>query len=184
MATCRDIITRALQQARIVPLGRQPSDKEAEVGLVALQGIYDGWFANGMFGTLKDVDATGTYEASEGDRVTGATTVTKPTQVDDGCSPTGKRPPYELSAIVDVDAGENWLWSSGAWVNCSGLALGDNAPLSERDREGLSSYLAIYLAEGFGQSVGPMTAQRGLKFVGSVSHKFGSTQASQAAEFF
>lgn len=36
MATCRDIVKRALQQARIVPLGRDPSAKEVEAGLLAL----------------------------------------------------------------------------------------------------------------------------------------------------
>ena len=184
MATCRDIITRALQQARIIALGRTPSDKEANAGLLALQGIYDGWFVSRMFGELKDVEATGTYEANEGERITGASTVTKPTRIADECSDTDYRPPYELSAIVDVTNGANWLWSNGTWVNCSGLALGDNAPLAERDSEGLSSLLAIYLAEGFGQAVGPMTARRGMLFNGSVSGKAGSTQPEQAREFF
>lgn len=184
MVTCRDIIKRALQQARIVPLGRDPSAKEAEAGLSALQGIYDGWFASGMFGRLKDVDATGAYVAEEGERITGAATVTKPTQVDDESSPTGKRPPYELSAIVNVTAGANWLWTDGAWVNCSGLTLDGIAPLASRDKEGLSSLLAAYLAEGFGQSVGPKTEARGIRFQGNVSHKFGSTQPEPVAEYF
>lgn len=181
MATCRDIITRALQQARIVPLGRAPATKEAEAGMIALQGIYDGWFASGMFGTLADIDASGDYEANEGERITGATTVTKPTLID---SETGYRPPYELSAIVDVTNGNNWLWIGGAWVDCAALTLTDDAPLSSRDREGLSAHLATYLAEGFGQSVGAMTARRGQMFVGNVSYKFGSTQADRTAEYF
>lgn len=183
MATCRDIITRALQQARIVPLGRAPATKEAEAGMVALQGIYDGWFASGMFGTLKDIDASGDYEANEGERITGATTVTKPTQID-ADTDTGYRPPYELSAIVDVTNGNNWLWAGGAWVDCVGLSLTDEAPLSNRDREGLSAHLATYLAEGFGQSVGAMTARRGQMFVGMLAYKFGSTQAARSAEYF
>jgi hypothetical protein len=184
MATCRDIVTRALQQAGIVALGREPSAKEAEAGMLALQGLYDGWFASGMFGTLKDIDASGTYEANEGERVTGASSVTKPTRIADACSASRYRPPYELSAIVDVTAGANWLWIDGAWVNCSGLALGDAAPLSTRDSEGLSSLLASYFAEGFGGSIGPMTARRAAQFQGNVSHKFGSTQAPVEGDFF
>lgn len=137
-----------------------------------------------MFGTLKDIDTTGAYTANEGERVTGAASVTKPTQVDAGCSASGKRPPYELSAIVDVTAGANWLWIGGAWVNCAGLTLDDAAPLSTRDQEGLSSLLASYLAEGFGESVGPKTEARGIRFQGSVSHKFGSTQPEPQAEYF
>lgn len=184
MATCRDIVTRALQQAGIVPLGRDPAAKEADAAMLALQGIYDGWFAGGMFGTLKDVDASGAYAANPKERVTGAATVTKPTQIEDGTSETGYRPPYELSAIVDVTNGANWLWLDGAWVNCTGLTLDDEAPLSSRDREGLSAFLAIYLSEGYGGAVGPRTEARGVRFQGSISHKFGSSQAAPVGEYF
>lgn len=184
MATCRDIITRALQQARIVPLGRTPATKEAEAGMIALQGIYDGWFASGMFGTLTDIDTSGAYEANEGERIIGASSVTKPTQIEGADTESGYRPPYELSAIVDVTNGNRWLWIDGTWVDCAALTLDSEAPLSTRDREGLSAHLATYLAEGFGQSVGAMTARRGQQFVGSVSYKFGSTQGARTAEYF
>lgn len=184
MPTCRDVIKRALQQARIVALGRDPSAKEVEAGMLALQGLYDGWFASGMFGTLVDVDASGTYEANEGERIAGASSVVKPSQIEDACSDTGYRPPYELAAIVDVTAAARWLWIDGAWVNCAGLTLGDSAPLASRDSEGLSALLATYLAEGYGTEVGPMTARRGLVFQGGVSHKFGSTQPTVPSEYF
>lgn len=183
MTTCRDIITRALQQARIVALNRDPTASEAAAGMLSLQGIYDGWFASGMFGTLTDIDATGAYEANEGERITGASSVTKPTQID-AISDTGFRPPYELSAIVDVTNGNRWLWIDGAWVDCAGLTLDDTAPLATRDREGLSALLATYLAEGYGSEVGPMTARRGLTFQGGVSHKFGSTRDAPASDYF
>lgn len=183
MATCRSVITRALQQARIVPLGRDPTSKEAEAGMLALQGIYDGWATGGMFGRLTDVYKTEDYEAQPGERVFAAdsSTITRAATVE---GDEGTRTPRDLEQIsIHVADWQHWIWT-GSWVALSGLTLDDEAPLSERDQEGLSSLLAIYLAEGFGESVGQMTASRGMRFQGRVSHKFGSTQDAVASDYF
>ena len=170
MATCRDIIKRGLQQARIVPLGRDPTSKEAEAGMLALQGIYDGWATGGMFGRLTDV-----YIFADDATITLPDTV----EGDDGT-----RIPRDLAQIsVNDGTWRHWIWT-GLWTELTGLTLDSEAPLSERDQEGLSSLLAIYLAEGFGESVGQMTASRGMRFQGGVSHKFGSTQDVVASDYF
>lgn len=181
MATCRDIITRALRMGRVT---RSPTAREADEGLGALQGVYDAWFTSGMFGRLSDVDATGAYTAKEGERVTGASSITKPTQLDDGCSPTGTRRPYEMSAIVDATNAVNWLWIDGEWVNCTGLTLDSDAPLSSKGAEGLAALISYHIAEDFGGSLGPARTQQAMRFQGSISHKFGSTQPEPVGEYF
>lgn len=182
MPTCRDIITRALQQARIVALGRDPTAKEAEAGMLALQGIYDSWATGGMFGRLTDVYKSDDYTAQPGERVfADNATITLPDTVE---GDEGTRVPRDLQQIsVNDGVWRHWVWT-GVWTELSELTLDSAAPLSERDPEGLSSLLAIYLAEGFGGQVGQMTASRGMRFQGSVSHKFGSTQDVVASDYF
>lgn len=184
MATCRDIVKRALQQAGIVALGRDPTAKEAEAGMLALQGIYDGWVASGMFGRLTDVYKSADYTAQPGERVfADDATITLPDTVDD-TDVGGSRVPRDLSAIsVNDGTWRHWVWT-GAWTELTGLSLDDTAPLAERDQEGLAALLASYLAEGFGGQIGPMTSRRASQFQGSISHKFGSTQPASTAEYF
>jgi hypothetical protein len=43
MATCLDIITYAMRQARILGAGKDPKAAESEEGMVALQSLYDQW---------------------------------------------------------------------------------------------------------------------------------------------
>lgn len=185
MATCRDIVTRALHMAAIVPLGKDPKAAEGQMGLELLQGLYDGWFVGGMFGRLTDVYKTDDYTAKEGERITAdGATVTLPDSYED--TETGNnRAPRDLAAIVVVtDTTTNFVYSGGAWETCSGLTLNSPAPLSTRDAMGLSCLLALHMAEAFGTQVGPMTARRGLQFQGSLSYKLGSTQPEPVGTYF
>jgi hypothetical protein len=53
-ASCLDIITYAMRQARVIGPGKEPKDAEAEEGLAALQSFYDELLSGGMFGRLED----------------------------------------------------------------------------------------------------------------------------------
>lgn len=182
MTTCRDIITLGLQMARIVPLGQTPTDTEAATGLDVLQGIYDGWFANSLFGTFKDVYKTDAYTAEEFDRVTNSGgTITIPTTIVD--EETGlTRAPRDLAAIVVIASGAatNRVYSGGAWRVCSGLTLGSTAPLADRNVAGLAAYFAHRYAETFGVSLGPAQQRMAQQFVGSLMWK----PPHDSAEYF
>ena len=59
MATAGDIVTRALQLAGVVPIGRTPGSKEATDGLNALNDMLAEWKADGIgihVGTLATGD--------------------------------------------------------------------------------------------------------------------------------
>lgn len=180
MTTCRDIVTRALQMSGIVALGRDPKAAEIEAGMVSLQSLYDEWFTGGMFGRLKDVYADGIYTANEGERITAdGATITLPTLYDD-------RPPYEFSAVVIVTGGtaDNFVYHNGAWNNCAGLLLGDDAPLASISVDGLAGCVAERLASTFGGDVSIGAARAAREFKRALSYKIGSTQAEPVGVYF
>lgn len=184
MTTVREIITLGLQLARVIPLGRDPKAKESEAGLTVLQGLYDGFFADGMFGRLTDVYATENYTAQEGERIIADNvTITIPDTVD----PDGEvRTPRDLSAIVVItDVTElHYVFSGGRWETCHALTLDSTAPLASRGKDGLAALLAMYFAEAFGTQLGPMWTRRGNVFRGSVAYKLGSTRDTPAGEYY
>jgi hypothetical protein len=67
-ATCLDVVTYAMRQARVLGIGRAPKGAEAEEGMAALQSLYDQLRTGGMFGKLRDVYLTSDATAQEGRR--------------------------------------------------------------------------------------------------------------------
>lgn len=184
--TVRDIITRAFQMARIVPLGVEPKGKETQYGLEALQSLYDEWVGGGMFGRLKDYQAETDYEAEEGQRIRheSAVTVTLPTSFDDV---DGLRQPYDLSVIEAYNSTTGtravWLWDRNDWVNLLALALEDEAPLAHRGSLGLSACLASTLTP-FGGEIDARQERMANAFKSSLSLKAGSSRAARETEFY
>ena len=172
MTTCRDIVTLALRQARIVGIGRAPRAAEADEGMVALQSLYDGMFADGPLGPFTDVYATDDYTAKENERIIadGATN-TIPDTIEENDA---VRTPKDLTAVIVITdtTQKNYVFSLGRWEICDSLTLDSDAPLAARDKTGLAALLAIEYAEMFGAQLPPATAQRGIRFKGSISHKF------------
>lgn len=172
MTTCRDIVTLALRQARIVGIGRTPRASEAAEGMEALQALYDSMFSDGPLGPFTDVYKTENYTANENERVIADNiTVTIPDTFDDEGE---TRAPKDLSAIVVLTStgANNYVFSLGEWQVCNNLALDDAAPLANRDKAGLAALLAVQFAEMFGATLPPETTRRAYKFKGRISHKF------------
>lgn len=184
MTTCRTIITRSLQLARVVGIGRDPRATESDLGLEVLQGMYDAMFADGMFGRLTDYYATANYTAEEGQRIIAdGATITVPDVITNDGDP---RTPRDLAAIAIItDTDElNYVFSGGRWELASNLTLDSTAPLATRDTIGLASLLAIELGATFGKEPLPATIRRGLSFKGSVSYKLGSTQPVREGTYY
>lgn len=159
MATVRSIVIRAYRMAGIVPLSDEPEASELNAGVDVLQSIYDRVAANR---DLTPVLKSGTYEAKEDERITGATTVTLPTSVVD--SVTGEtRAPLDM-AYVQYDTGSGFVTYAsdrGSWVRTDALTASSEAPFSDRNSEGLSALVALEFAETYpGATVGPMTVRK------------------------
>jgi hypothetical protein len=182
MATCRDVITRALRKIRVYGAGEPVSPEDMADGLTELQNLYHEWAANGMFGTLEDVLTNGEYEAAPGERIriTGTDEVILPEDVDDG-----EFPPYDLSLIEivrDDNEIERHLYDRGSWVRIDTLGLDDTAPLAHRGN--LESALAMSLAEDHGKALGPLTMRQAISFIRGLSAKRGSDAQVTAADWF
>lgn len=178
MATCRDIITRAYRMIGVVGLSRQPTGAEFEAGLGVLQSIYDRIAQERSYTAIK---TTGDVEAGENQRIITTGTVTLPAEVVDEVD--GQpRAPIDL-AFVQYDAGLGWMTfvsDRGQWVSLDNLEDGDEAPLSSRNQEGLSSLVAMELYETYpGAALGQMTMQKARRFQGQFSR-----DTAQEPEYF
>lgn len=187
MTTCRDIITYAMRQTKVLASGEDPTGDEMADGMVALQSFYDGLVADGMFTRLNQRYETTDYEPLEGDMVTAPSGVTIdfPETLDDGT-----RTPRDLSLIETVIDGTRTLrvWDRTGWVSLLELDATTAAPLASRGAFGLAAALATSggFAAMFGNAadIGPDTRRLALQFMRSLSFKYGTDRATASAEYF
>jgi hypothetical protein len=176
MTTCRDIVTLAMRQARIVGIGRTPRAAEADEGMDALISLYNSMFTKGPLGPFTSVYATEDYTAKENERIIADNvTITIPDTIEDSAE---TRTPKDLSAIVVITStGRNqYVFSLGTWEAAHDLTLDSTAPLAERDKFGLAALLAVEYPEMFGASLPPETRRRAAQFKGELSHKFSTAK--------
>jgi hypothetical protein len=191
-ATCLDIITYAMRQARVLGPGKDPKDAEAEEGLVALQSFYDEMVNGGMFGRLEDSYLTSDDTAEEGKRylLASGVTLTEPTTIAAEDSTDGvERQPRDLSlyeSVTSTGTRSVRLYDRSAWVDLIDLELSDVAPLSDRGAYGLAAALASSggFIDMFGAQLSPAVLARGKRFLANLSYKLGSTKDRTAAEYF
>jgi hypothetical protein len=178
-----------LWQSGVVPSGEDPEAHELELGMVALQSLYDEWLSNGMFGKLTDRYETSDYTAEEGQRIIApaGVTITLPETIYD--YPDGEdRAPRDLSVIERVVAGvrETWLFDRTGWVSLTDLEAGDEAPLASRGVYGLAAALGVSggFLSAFGGDPKPTTAMLASRFLTGLSLKWGTTHDRSGADYF
>lgn len=182
MATCRDIVTRALRMAGVVPRSDVPDADELRDGMTALQSLFDGWLTGGMFGRLQDVYETGSYEASEGQRVfLDSGTLTLPALIDDDRKP---RDLVAIESFVEGGTRQAHLWDRTGWVRIDALDVDDEAPLSNRGVNGLAACVAQYYAEEFGAQLGASIILQARNFRLALSYKFGTEREVVGGAWF
>jgi hypothetical protein len=77
----------------------------------------------------------------------------------------GQRPPRDCSIVVVSDAftgtTEEFIYDAQdrTWQDLSALMLDSEAPLSRRDRDGLSAALAMQIADEYGGDISPLTVR-------------------------
>lgn len=179
MTTCRDIVTRALRMARVLPLGDEPEAVELRDGLEVLQSLYAQWLHGGMFGRLEDVQSTGDVTAEAGQRVATTGAVTLPT-------PSYEVPLFDLAAvdISDATGRRSYVWDRAAWRRINGLEASDPAPLADRGANGLAACLALLYAEDFGAQVGAAAVLQARTFKTALSLKMGTDQPDAGGTYW
>lgn len=191
MATCRDVVTSAMKLAKSLSSGETPTADEADDGMKALQSLYDVWVTSGMFGRLEDVYLDGDDTAEEGKRyfVPTGVTLTAATSEIDGCC--GVRQARDLAiyeSLTQAGVRSVKLYDRTEWVEMTGLALSDTAPLSKRGEMGLAAALATSggFAAMFGAGALMDGEVRGLaaQFIAGLSYKLGSSQGRIASDYY
>lgn len=190
MATCNDIVTRAMQLARVLALGDEATADEGAIGLEALQSLYDQWRTGGMFGELEDVYLEDDDIAEEGVRyfVPTGITLSEPTSVYIDFDGNTRQPRdlamYEILTEAGVQTAK--LYDRTEWVSLLDLQSTDVAPLSGRGALGLAACLAT--SGGFGAVFNAQADPRLLflarQFTASLAGKPGSTQPHDRAEYY
>lgn len=191
MATCLDIVTYAMRSLGVLGSGAEPTASEGADGLAALQSFYDELVGSGMFGRLEDIFLDGDETAEEGKRYyldTGVT-LTEPTLIDASVSSDGTdRQPRDLALyekLTSTGVRTVRLYDRTRWVNLTGLALTDDAPLASRGAWGLAAALAC--SGGFCDTFGAQPPQpllaRSQRFLSSLTHKLGSSRDRLTVEY-
>lgn len=170
---CLDIITRAMRRIGVLAAGQLPTDDETEDALEALKAIFLRAVSEGALGELSDVLAeTGDFEAEEFTRVfrydAETTSITLPEIVTDDC--TGEaRAPRDKAVIAIADqftaSTVTYIYDGDEkqWLPVETMTATSKAPLASRDVTGIAAYLAVELADEYGQPLGEatvMAAQR------------------------
>lgn len=190
MATCNEVVIRALRTAGVVGLSDVPTADEVDYGMECLQGLFDTWVHAGMFGRLKDVRTEVAYTAKEQERVVaiGGAVVTIPTAYAENGKDGDDRPPYDLS-LIEVQSGSTrnvWLYDRNGWVDLLGLELTDQCPLAARGLHGLSCCVAQTMTGPFGaqSDLRRDTRLAAAAFKQALSYKTGSDARPRETEYF
>jgi hypothetical protein len=190
MATCLETVANAMRMSKVLGIGKEPKAAEAELGMSCLQGLYDMWLTNNMFGRLTDVYLTADDTAEEGKRYYIPLGITLTAATSSIVDPDGNtRQPRDLSCyetLTSTGTRAVKLYDRTAWVNLLDLGLSDIAPLSGRGATGLAAALASYgaLAAAFGADPGPQVGVLAATFMAGLSYKTGSTRDKIKAEYF
>lgn len=179
MPTCRDIVTRALRMARVLPLGEEPEAVELRDGMGVLESLYAQWLHGGMFGRLEDRQETGDVAAEAGQRVSATGAVTLPL-------PTREEPVFDLAAVEinDAEGRRSYVWDRVAWLRIDGLEASDPAPLADRGANGLAACLALLYAEDFGAQVGAAAVIQARAYKTALSLKLGTDQPDAGGTYW
>lgn len=176
MATCREIIKRAMRRLQLVASGREPKAAEATDGLTALQDLYTTLIAAGSLGSLSPLEISADYTALEWQRITNTSgspvTITLPESIEDGDAEGGYRAPRDRAVVLIAGASPaTWIYDAGlgAWVQIEALTLNSEAPLSTYMAGGLSAQLAVYIADEYGQQAPVATALAARSFMTAIT---------------
>jgi hypothetical protein len=182
MATCRDVIKRALRMLGVLARGDEPASDEATDALEALKGLY---LTPGLLGRLTPVVITADYTAGENERIfnaDGAVTVTLPTTITDADSSEARTPKNRALVVVTGTNPGSFVYDAelGSWVQIDALTLASTAPFSTDLTEPLSARLAVSLSSDYGLTPPPAVAALSGAFTAAVALASGEARDEPA----
>lgn len=191
MATCREVIKRAMRRLNLLAAGREPKASEATDGLTALQGLYQTLVSSGSLGELTAIAIQADYDALEWQRITStdgvAHTITLPVTITDASTDLGYRMPYDKAVVLVAGATPaTYIYEAvlGDWVLVEGLTLDSVAPLSTQLAEGLAARLALSIADEYGRDLPPAVARASITFMATLTGRHAEQRQPLAATYF
>lgn len=192
MATCQDVIRSAYRRAGIIAASVTLNATQAAVGMERLQGMYQGWVSNAMFGRFCDYFLqTGDYTANEYDRIyknDPTSVVTIPLTLRD--KDTGlTRAPIDNSIISVIDpVGHDplvYIYNAFAarWDNVQDLLLTSVAPLSIAYEDALKDILAVSLSDELGMPITPDLGLRAKLGLLKIASKYSKPRQAAVGEY-
>ncbi|MES3048086.1 hypothetical protein [Sphingomonas faeni] len=177
---CLDIITRAMRRIGVLAGGDLPREQETDDALETLKAIYRRLITDGTFGVIHDVTSTGEYVASPNQRVTAGpgATITLPDTARD------------MAIVCIVDTARNqtdeYIFDGRAkkWTTIDYLTPTSFAPFSTSDPIGLSCYLALELADEYGQQPSQITVQNAARWQMAITHNWSAEPSTVRGVYF
>lgn len=204
MSSNKQIIDGALRRLGVLGgHGQSAQPDDYANALQTLASLFKSLISRGAFGRLKDVippfsAGLTEYQAGENERVyrnsTDAGQIVSLTDIiTDRCG--NPRPVHDLAvvSIQDRQSGNSvdYIFDGGRkqWFALDDLANADSSdatalagllaqecPLSNRDAAGLSSYLALHIADDFGSQLPPATQKIAQNFIQGLTHNYSGRQ--------
>jgi hypothetical protein len=180
--TCRDIITAAQRKLGIIRSGGNVSANDAADGMRSLVSLYNGWVNGGAFGRVYSVpiSTSGDYTAGPNQHINvltdDAVNIELPATMDrlSWCNWRPNRdygwglnvpfadsvnvPPDKTVVRITDQFGPSravYIYDGYVqlWMRIDALGLNDEAPLSQRDADGLAAILAVRMSDEFGSEL-------------------------------
>lgn len=201
MATVRQVYTRALRKLRVIASGETPTSEELSDGASVVQGIFNGWIENGMFGrfgvtlsdSIDDLDyftADGRrYEVTLWESPADDDSIELPVRVvDPETGRTTTPPDLAIVELVDETAGtrKTYIYDArvAAWVKISDMTPDSTCPLSGRSLEGIAALVATRVADEFGATPGALTLREAGEFVTAIASRAAEAPTTGTAAYY
>lgn len=206
-----DVVKGALRKLGVLASAREPRATDRDDTFEALKGMYRQLINNGAFGRLHDVLPTTDYTACGSVRIYRPTdqaelSITLPETINrqdfwcdyriygscwcpDNAVRRDVTTPRDCTVVTISDAviGETYDFiydgQTKTWQGLYDLELGDAAPLSFRDPQGLMAYLAWQVADDFSAQVGQSTLKLAQNFQSALTTRFSMPVGNQSGIF-
>jgi hypothetical protein len=213
VASCLTIVNSSLRKLGVLASGREARTVDRDDAFQQLKDVYRQLIAQGTFGRLRDVIPLTDYTAFGNERIfrnsSATLAITLPETVANyefwndryifGIYPNepsqtqtalDRTTPRDCSVVSIIDAflpGEFSFIYDGQlklWQGIYDLEITSEAPLSFRDPQGLSAYLAVQMADETSGTLGPSTLRQAQWFVMNVASRFSAPSETIQGVYF
>ncbi len=170
-----------MRRIGVIAGGEIPTEQESDDAFDTLKAIYRRLINDGAFGVIRDISVeAGEHSLCAGQRVT----------VGGDVSLDFPQFARDMAIICVVDPQRNqvdeYIFDGRAkkWGKIDDLTLTSVAPLSNHDAIGLACYLALELADEYGQQPSQVTVQNAARWQMAITHNWSAEPETARGVYF